>query len=525
MAAVNRSTALRLVVLLLVPLVAGVVWLASDAQRRTADRSFHDRVTADRMLLAMLDQQGALRAYLLGSGLEAGRRFEHSQRDFERALALTEDTHSEGDPALLRAVRDDARAWQMAAEQAYEELEPGESVNRGYLGPLDVRFDVFRATLAELQREQAAEREESHARATNISLSIALLLGLGVAGVATLFMRRRQREGERRRRQGRLADMLQVARTEEEAHGMLKRHLENEVTHAQATVLRRNNSANRLEATTPLGAADPLRSGLEGAAPDACLAIRLGRTRESDDPTSALLECEVCGAAGRSTCSPTLVGGEVIGAVNVRHVAPLPAPERAVVAASVTQAAPVLSNLRTLAVAEQRAATDALTGLPNARSARETLKRMVAQAGRSGQDLTIVLFDLDHFKAVNDTFGHSKGDEVLAAVGDAAAAAVRESDLAARIGGEEFVVVLPATPRDGGVEVAEKVRTELAAIRIAGIDRRITASFGVSSFPNEGLEPDALLRTADRALYRAKSEGRDRVCVATKAAASPLPVI
>ena len=510
----------RLLVLLLVPIVAGVVWLASDAQRRTSDRAFGDRATSDQMLVAMLDQQAALRSYLLGAGNDGTDRFTRAGRTFEQALAVAHREHDDSDPAVLRRVVHTARAWQQEAATTFANIDSGESINRNYLLGLTVGFDAFRGALAALQREQSRERDDLHSAAVSLSLALALLLGFAVAGATLVVMRRRDHETARRARQSRLAETLQVARTEEEAHRMVKRHLELELPAAMATVLRRNNSANRLEATTTLNEEDPLHTGLESAAPDACLSIRLGRPYSSDEESAGLLSCDVCGAAGRSTCAPTLVGGEVIGAVNVRHAEPLGRAARKVVTGSVVQSAPMLANLRTLAVAEQRAATDALTGLPNARSARETLNRLVAQAGRTAEALTVVLFDLDRFKAINDTFGHSKGDEVLAAVGDVTAAVVRASDVAARLGGEEFLLVLPATPRDGGVAVAEKLRGDLAAIRIAGIDRAITASFGVASFPVEGLEPDGLLRTADRALYRAKSEGRDRVCVATKAAAS-----
>jgi diguanylate cyclase (GGDEF)-like protein len=196
--------------------------------------------------------------------------------------------------------------------------------------------------------------------------------------------------------------------------------------------------------------------------------------------------------------------------VNVRHVAPLPGTERAVLAASVTQAAPVLSNLRTLAVAEQRAATDSLTGLPNARSARETLKRMVAQAGRSGQDLTVVLFDLDQFKAINDTYGHDRGDAVLCAVSDVLRRSLRTSDFVGRNGGEEFIALLPDTDAEGAMEAAEKLRAAVARVTLPGIDRPVTTSVGAAVFPHTAADAQSLLRLADRALYAAKARGRNR---------------
>ena len=125
---------------------------------------------------------------------------------------------------------------------------------------------------------------------------------------------------------------------------------------------------------------------------------------------------------------------------------------------SVTQAAPVLANLRNLALAEARAATDALTGLPNKRACADTLKRMVAHAGRSVSPLSALLLDLDHFKQINDTFGHGIGDDALAAVGDVISTNLRTSDFAGRYGGEEFLVLLPDTDREGAAQAAEKLR-------------------------------------------------------------------
>jgi diguanylate cyclase (GGDEF)-like protein len=177
----------------------------------------------------------------------------------------------------------------------------------------------------------------------------------------------------------------------------------------------------------------------------------------------------------------------------------------------VAEAAPVIANLRNLAIAELRAATDGLTGLPNQRAVHETLKRMVAQAGRTVEPLALVLFDLDRFKQINDTFGHSRGDDVLAAVGDAAAHAVRTSDFVGRLGGEEFAVMLPGTDREGARKVAENLREAIAALAVTGIERQITASFGVAVLPEDAPEAQAILRAADRALYQAKANGRDRV--------------
>ena len=105
----------------------------------------------------------------------------------------------------------------------------------------------------------------------------------------------------------------------------------------------------------------------------------------------------------------------------------------------------MLANLKTIAIAESRASTDALTGLPNRRAMNDTLKRMAAHAGRSGEPLAAIAFDLDHFKTVNDRYGHEVGDAALSAVGECLRENLRDSDFAARIGGEEFLVLAPDT--------------------------------------------------------------------------------
>jgi diguanylate cyclase (GGDEF)-like protein len=133
--------------------------------------------------------------------------------------------------------------------------------------------------------------------------------------------------------------------------------------------------------------------------------------------------------------------------------------------------------------------------------------------------LSAVLLDLDHFKEVNDTFGHGLGDEVLAAVGAALQSTVRESDFVGRYGGEEFVMLLPDTDRDIAVQVAERVRTAIRDLRVLEGDSNVSASFGIAVFPEDAPDAARLVRNADRALYRAKANGRNRVEVFTLDAA------
>ena len=320
------------------------------------------------------------------------------------------------------------------------------------------------------------------------------------------------------RQQTEFVDTLQMTSSEDEAHDLIKRHTERSLPGSVVTVLQSSNSANRLQAATVLPADSDLPARLLGAEPRSCLAVRFARTHEERPGTRALLDCGVCGGRERpSTCEPLLVGGSVIGAVLVEDVTEQVGGQLVVdhrIRTTVAQAAPVLANLRNLAVAEFRANNDSLTGLPNRRATDDTLKRLVAQANRSLSPLSALLLDLDHFKQINDRFGHAAGDDVLAAVGAALTACLRESDFAGRFGGEEFLVLMPGTDPDGALLVAEKVRAAVSGIRVPGVDRDLTASAGVADLLAHGGTAATMLREADRALYAAKAAGRDRTVVA-----------
>jgi diguanylate cyclase (GGDEF)-like protein len=327
-----------------------------------------------------------------------------------------------------------------------------------------------------------------------------------------LELRRNADERSYHETQREFTEVMQITRDEDEAYRLLKRHLERSLEGSEVLVLNRNNSHDRLEPMTEVAPDSPLADELQSADPESCLAVRLGKMHERSADHEPLLTCELCGIVdSSSTCVPSLVGGEVIGSVLVQHPSPLDDAEKRRVGESMTQASPVLANLRNLALSETRALTDALTGLPNRRSIDDTLKRMAAHAGRTSTPLSVVLFDLDHFKQINDVYGHEKGDEVLAAVGTVVTSTLRASDFAGRFGGEEFALLLPDTDGAGAVEAAEKLRVAVSEIDVAGVSRQITASMGVASIPRDASEPTLLLRAADRALYLAKAQGRNRV--------------
>ena len=227
-----------------------------------------------------------------------------------------------------------------------------------------------------LLNEQHAGRmdrvEASASQAQTMGFIVgAAVLGIGVGALLLRSgIRRIRRSLEPGQDQAEFADTLQIANDEDEAHQLLQRHLERTLTATTAVVLNRNNSADRLEAITPLPGGSLLADTLRGAEPRSCLAVRSGRTNRQDAERSALLACPVCASCpGATLCVPLTVGGEVIGSVLLNHPARYEEAEEQRIRDSVGQAAPVLANLRNLAVAEIRAATDGLTGcLTSARS-------------------------------------------------------------------------------------------------------------------------------------------------------------
>ena len=185
-----------------------------------------------------------------------------------------------------------------------------------------------------------------------------------------------------------------------------------------------------------------------------------------------------------------------------------------------SQASIALENARLHHVVQRQAVTDELTGLVNRRRFMTALVTEIARGSRTGPP-SLILADLDDFKRVNDGFGHPIGDELLQAFARALLTCVRDIDIPARLGGEEFAVLLPETPLDGAFAVAERLQRLLTSSPLlirGGRSIGATASFGVAELV-EGEGADELLRRADAALYRAKAEGKNQVVVAEASAA------
>ena len=512
----------RLAALIAVPvaLIACAVFATATIERDGALHASSQQAAGQRLLTAMLDEETGSRGYFETRQVRFLEPWYQGQADFSAALGDSKAL-AVGDTPLQQALRQQAdqnRVWLASVRAGIERLRlTGVRPTTSAEVAQKAQVDNFRQLNSLFATQLVVRRDRALALATWLAVGVATLLSILLVVSGMMIVRRTdRRENQRLRRQQELRELLQVSDSEHESQQLLIRHVQRTVPGAEAAVFNRNNSEDRLEAALSDDAEPDTLRGLEVSElrPRSCLAVRLSRAYERESDGDSLLRCDVCGKLpGAVLCEPLLVGGEVIGSVLVAREQPIGAAERERVHDSVAQAAPIFANQRNLAVAERRAASDALTGLPNRRAADEAIMRMIAQAGRTVTPMSAVLLDLDHFKQVNDRHGHDRGDRALAMIGQVLVTSLRASDFAARYGGEEFLILLPDTDRGGAVELAEKLRRTIAQTEIQELGS-LTASFGIATMPDDAVEPEQLIRKADRALYAAKAGGRNRVEVA-----------
>jgi len=169
---------------------------------------------------------------------------------------------------------------------------------------------------------------------------------------------------------------------------------------------------------------------------------------------------------------------------------------------------------RSAAELSHRARHDPLTNLANRSSLIDRLAQLVDEARSAGTGVTVLYLDIDHFKKINDTFGHNAGDALLTQTAARINSALRSGDIASRFGGDEFVLACAATCQADVVQIAERVRTAVRVpLELGGQQVAISCSIGISVFPDNCLDADALIQQADAAMYTAKQSGRDGWCL------------
>jgi diguanylate cyclase (GGDEF)-like protein len=328
-------------------------------------------------------------------------------------------------------------------------------------------------------------------------------------------------ENERVRRLAALKtyrDTIQMAQEESAVTEALIQAMDREFDLNQTIVMKKASGGRYLESKPLRKPTSPDFTFSVQREPDSCWALCSGRrllVNEMSQNNSCPHNCHN-ESVGSYLCLPLIIGGDVTGVVHLNSRKPhYWNIEQITYAESfVDQTAPILSSLNSLRQAEQRAIIDSLTSLYNRRFLFEFMQQQIVQSRRYHHPLSILMLDLDHFKRVNDTYGHESGDLVLKLFALRLKESLRVSDIAARYGGEEFVAVLPNTNLKGALELAEKIRAVTMEVDLSHFLPdlpSISVSIGVACFPNHGTTIEQLQRAADAALYQAKQAGRNRV--------------
>ena len=319
-------------------------------------------------------------------------------------------------------------------------------------------------------------------------------------------------------RSAELMHSLELAESVDESAGIIASYLPRLLPRLSGSLYLYNNSRDILERKVGWGS-------FEGE-PEIIEALDCWALRRGSPHLFAGGDGLVCRHAADAQvdrlCLPLVTQGDVIGCITVtgQELAGKEESQRAWIGQVAEQVGLAVSNVKLRVSLRQQSIIDPLTQLYNRRYLDEVLKRELARSSRSGTPLSVLVLDLDHFKRINDTYGHEGGDAILRKVAQALRENIRSGDVACRMGGEEMVVLLPECDTEDAVKRADALRLVIAAGDVLHNGQRIgaTASIGVASYPAHGHNTQTLVHAADLALYEAKHEGRNCVRVAQTSA-------
>lgn len=320
---------------------------------------------------------------------------------------------------------------------------------------------------------------------------------------------------------GELNEWLQSCRSLDELFSMVARFMSHILPGSAGSLYVYSNSRDVLEGAASWSGGEHR----DHIRPEDCWALRRGRTYSFGGNEVNFACGHLHGTPENYVCIPILAHGETIGLMTLAPSPGTPAEtfeaQRRIAQTSAEQISLAIANVRMRDELQHQAIRDPLTGLFNQRHMLETLRRLIDS--RATRELALVSIDVDHFKRFNDNFGHDAGDMVLRAVGEALGRHADGDDVACRVGGEEFTLLLPGLTLAQAAERAERVRHDVAAVSVRYGDKslpRVTVSVGVAHCPTHGTMPQPVIRAADEALYAAKARGRNCVVLAGSASES-----
>lgn len=318
-------------------------------------------------------------------------------------------------------------------------------------------------------------------------------------------------------------ELLQASRTEEEVYTIIAHYSKLLFPEGSGGLFVFNDILTLLECVTSWGEIKSQREFL----PDKCWALRLARVHMSNS-LSRELYCQHLDHTESVNyfCAPLVARGRTLGLLYIEqgnysgskaHAQAENKYEEHIAATAAKLSALSLANIKHHEALKNFAIYDSLTGLFNRRYMEETLKREISRVTRNKEPLGLIMIDIDHFKQFNDTHGHTAGDMLLKSIGEFFKEGIRREDIACRYGGEEFVLILPGSSLENTFRRAEQLHEDIKRVRVrhrGGFISSVQVSMGVVVFSEHGHSAELLLESADKALYKAKSLGRNRIVVA-----------
>jgi diguanylate cyclase (GGDEF)-like protein len=528
-----RSSGIGLVgagVMLLVALMGvsaaiGFVLSSRDQARLRDDRA----VTRDVRVFqqALVDAETGVRGFVLSGRVEYLEPYVSGLQTIEAqdgaVLAKLDQAPHGAGPSATTMVDGLRHAWAQAIALADDQrlADAQRLLVEQQAKPL---MDAVRGTVTRFlaDRNTLAEHIDRRIRLEQDLLLIINPLGALVALLGTGFAFWRGAHEARAREIARqemqtlfsMTEMLQSVADRDDANDVLRATAERLLPGMAGALYVFSNSRDRLDLSTRWGVAGD-EAPADHIGPHTCWALKRGKPH-LNSPDG--LECSHPRLARTTLEIPMAARGELYGMLALSADTPDAAARLAAARPLATAIADAMSlSLSSNALREKlrnQALRDSLTGLYNRRFLEEMLDRLTQDAQRRDVPIGAIMIDLDHFKRLNDQFGHATGDVVLQEVARAIISGLRTTDVACRYGGEELLILLPDCPPEMAVAKAEQLRARIKEVGGGSVGQPVTASFGVAGIPASAAHGADLLAAADAALYRAKQEGRDRVAVA-----------
>lgn len=492
----------RAFIAIIAVLIGAAAWGSGRLVASVADRNQQQIKDTQQLSTTLLGEETAAATYWLsGAKTETEQRAIVVYADaYDRAFQQAQrDLGTEGAMgAALANVNELAQAWRKASQHVTAMMNnpnPNVYPSDRLLRDTEGLMTDFRKANGELQSQIWARGRHDTSLANLWSLLGAIVIAVVIAIFGEfVLVRRTRREYAYRDEHSKFVDALLKVKDASAAYALLTRRLEQLLKPSQVLVVPHEEPLQPGE--EPLVAAERQRI------------LHFEQTHNGNVRRRRL-------RLGDQTLATVLIGRRLslsdhtLATVLIERRSELGHNTDTYVNDALAAAAPIIATLDDLADAEALATTDQLTGTANRRALEHSLKHMFAHAVRAQEPLAVIMLDLDHFKLVNDNFGHDRGDDVLRALGAVLREGVRATDVAGRYGGEEFLILCPAADLAGAAALAMKLHAAMSRITVN--DRPVTASFGVASFPESAGDSFELVKAADQALYRAKERGRDRV--------------